>query len=131
MKVLIIVPAIIIPVVAITILAASYVEWYSSYKPDKSEQSISFEQFYNLYNICPDKWQLKTNYVMYCCTVICFESYIDYIKYLWFRTDIIHKLELEEYSKARIPLIKSWQSDIDEYRKKYQADLDELKKKIN
>ena len=109
-----------------------YVNWLFFYKAGKSDQSISFNQFCNLYYICPERWSIASDdCVKYKNTCIYFKSCYDYIKYRLFKKNIIGKFKMEEYSKDRVQLIKSWQADIDEYRKKYQTDLDELKKKIN
>lgn len=88
-------------------------------------QTITFEQFYNLYSIKPEHWDLYYNYVVYnnisspqkyCYSTIEFKTFRDLEQYYSFKKELETKKRNKKWAEERERLVKSWQYDIEQYR---------------
>ena len=93
--------------------------WFCPAPKDKSNLYISFDRFYTLYSIAPDKWHLYgvPRSVEYHDETLYMKSLIDRIRlYMFYK----HKEDLKnkEWADKRTKdLIKSWQKDIDNFKR--------------
>lgn len=78
-------------------------------------QTITFEQFYNLYSIKPEHWELYYNYVVYntisssqkyCYSTIEFKTSRDLEKYYNFKEELEAKKEIKNGQKNEKNLLK-------------------------
>jgi len=99
--------------------------WFCPAPKDKSNLYISFDRFYTLYSIAPDKWRLYRvprgveyyDKILYHDEILYMESLIDRIRFYMFYK---HKedLKIKEWTDKRVKdLIKSWQNDIDNFKR--------------
>jgi len=122
----------IITIVILTVVILIYVANASSYYECISdEQTITFDEFIKLEAVAPEKW-IISDWVYYCVyygsTRIFMKTYFDELR-LAHAAKKLDKLELQSaMDKKRAELIKSWQSDIDNYRSEY---MDAIKTYFN
>ena len=117
-------------VLGITIYSIMLVDYHFFYL-QKNDQKITYDEFIKLASVAPEKWKIMDDcdyYLRYGDTCIYMKTFLDELK-------LIHmakkreKLKFESsMDKKRAELIKSWQSDIDNYRSEY---MDAVKTYIN
>lgn len=122
----------IITIAILTVVILIYVANASSYYECISdEQTITFDEFIKLKAVAPEKW-IISDCVYYCVyyggTRIFMKTYFDQLRLARAKKKY-DDLELQSVmDKKRAELIKSWQSDIDNYRSEY---VDSVKTYIN
>jgi hypothetical protein len=99
---------------------------------EKDDQKITYDEFIKLASIAPKKWKIMDDcdyhYLRYDDTHIYMKTYFDQLRLTRLKKKD-DKLALESImDKKRAELIKSWQSDIDNYRSEY---TDAVKTYIN
>ena len=116
----------------LTIVILIYVANALSYHECISDQqTITFDEFIKLEAVAPEKW-IISDCVYYCVyyggTRIFMKTYFDELRFAH-AAKKLDKLKLQsDMDKKRAELIKSWQSDIDNYRSEY---VDSVKTYIN
>ena len=100
-----------------------------------SEVTLSFDEFYQMYCIDPSKWSFfhdGGNYLaryeivhpedFSCYEYIYFKKTKDYYRFKRFIFNEEKKQNIESGNKKKLEVLKSFQNDIDEYKKKYCGD---------
>lgn len=94
----------------------------------KDEQRITYREFVRISAVCPEKWHLENEYVVYTemtntlrddSTRIYMKSYFDAL-----RLNRLYKAEKKKsknsiLDRERAKLLKAWQQDINNYRDQY------------
>ena len=84
---------------------------------------ISYKNFRNFYAIAPEKWDFDSRYhPYYYGKVVEFNSYIDVIKYQYFRSQLEKHTKEIERNKRQAAFLGEIQKDIDEYRDKTEKE---------
>ena len=81
--------------------------------------TISFETFYKMYNIAPEKYIIDTSdfSVKYNGTWIYMKSLLDCFKLERYSNKIDKEKKAEQDNKRMLELLQQWQDDIDEFNK--------------
>ncbi len=118
-------------VLGITIYSMMLV-YYHFFYLEKDDQKITYDEFIKLASMAPKKWKIMDGwdycYLRYGDTHIYMKTYFDQLRLTRLKKKD-DKLALEStMDKKRAELIKSWQSDINNYRNEY---MDAVKTYIN
>ena len=117
--------SIIVEVTVLGIVAAKYADYWLEIPSGCIR--LSFDQFINLYNVCPDKWALGSQYngeviytPGYCwhkAETIYMKSFISYIKLRWYKKGVAKNKAKQRLTKRQAELLKYWQQDINNFYK--------------
>ena len=102
-----------------------YIIFALFYRSDAADhQRISYKEFIRISAVCPEKWHLEDEYVIYTdarweTTTIYMKSYFDCL-----RLNRLYKAEKKKsknsiLDRERAKLLKAWQQDINNYRDQY------------
>lgn len=123
---------IIITVAILFIVILKYIfNAYCYYNYKEGYQTISYDEFIKLMVVAPEKWEIY-NWaycrVYYNNTVIYMKTYFDELRLAHAKKKSDKLILQSAMDKKRAELIKSWQSDINNYRSEY---MDAVKTYIN
>ena len=132
----------------------AYRKWKSRQQMERTVKEIPFKRFVSLYQIAPDKWDLKENIVTYVRRELkswptlpdvpsserivfeekreyrfCF-SVVDQWRYSMFLKRQKEEKEREAYVNETKQLVAYWQEDIDRYVEKGKEDISKLQKVV-
>lgn len=113
----------IIIAVAILFIAISIyiVNAFCYYNDKEGYQTISYDEFIKLMAVAPEKWEISdwASRVYYNNTIIYMKTYFDELRLAHAKKKSDKLILQSAMDKKRAELIKSWQSDIDNYRSEY------------
>lgn len=103
---------------------------YCYYNDKEGYQTISYDEFIKLMAVAPEKWEISnwTGRVYYNNTIIYMKTYFDELRLAHAKKKSDKLILRSAMNKKRAELIKSWQSDIDNYRNEY---MDSVKTYLN
>lgn len=104
---------------------------YYYYDASKGYQKITYDEFIKLMAVAPEKWEISDwtySCVYYNYTIIYMKTYFDELRLAHAKKKGDKLILQSAMDKKRAELIKSWQSDINNYRSEY---MDAVKTYIN
>lgn len=89
----------------------SIIDW-ERYIKKWDDPELTFEEFYSLYSVMPEKFQLNSFDVTYRYKDISFKTYIDYYKYMKFFERYKEQKKEKKRTEIQAELIKELQRDL-------------------
>lgn len=103
---------------------------------DASIANINFESFYDWYNLNPDRYELRENYVRVKMDkskyeLMGFAKYRDWLKYRKFVTNLNNRKNQIASDKSMVKILNTVQSDIDATRMRISEERNQVIEKIS
>lgn len=103
---------IIVAIIILTVKLRNSIRNWELHIKEWDDPELTFKEFYSLYSVMPEKFQLNRFDVTYRYKDISFKTYSDYCKYTWFLDRYKEQKKEMKRTEIQADLIKELQQDL-------------------